>query len=237
MDAGCNTTLDVTYRDFSEAHPDFEQPFAGDVVRRHLVQPMLGPDRKPVFNDSIGLPWKEGTPLAVDNWMPTQPVIHSADTFKQWYNDVDGVNIELPKKLELVETTPGSGIYGYDSTAFFPLAPTEGWGITPKNNGLGMNFLFTTEIHVLFTYDAHQTFTFRGDDDLWIFVNGKLALDLGSMHAAAEGTIDFGAEAADLGISPGGSYAMDVFHAERHTSASNFKITTNIACFTPGVVK
>jgi hypothetical protein len=26
---------------------------------------------------------------------------------------------------------------------------------------------------------------------------------------------------------------MDIFHAERHTRASDFKVTTNIACFTP----
>jgi fibro-slime domain-containing protein len=72
---------------------------------------------------------------------------------------------------------------------------------------------------------------------LWIFINGKLALDLGSMHNAEEGTIDFDAQSTALDISPGTSYAMDVFHAERHTRASNFKITTNIACFTPSVVK
>jgi fibro-slime domain-containing protein len=40
-----------------------------------------------------------------------------------------------------------------------------------------------------------------------------------------------------LGIVPGASYAMDIFHAERHMRGSNFKVTTNIACFTPGVVK
>lgn len=52
-----------------------------------------------------------------------------------------------------------------------------------------------------------------------------------------ERVIDFDAQAADLGISPGGSYRMDVFHAERHTDGSNFKFTTNIACFTPEVVR
>jgi fibro-slime domain-containing protein len=238
-DAGCGSTLDVTYRDF-DALPDsdFEMPFSGDVVRRGLVASTLGPNQKPVFQDSVGHPALKGTPVDIDTtWNVTQPVIHSADSFHEWYTSVPGKNIELPKKLKLEGASPGSGIYGYDSSAFFPLAPTEGFGITPKGNDLGMNFLFTTEIHVLFTYTARQQFTFRGDDDMWIFVNGKLALDLGSMHGPEEGTIDFDLQAASLGITPGGTYPMDVFHAERHTRGSNFKITTNIACFTPGVVK
>lgn len=234
----CGSTLAVTYRDFNETHPDFEMPFSGDVVRRHLVQPALGPDHKPVFNDRIGSPALAGTPLAVDNWTVSQPVIQSADSFNQWYNTTPGVNLEFKKELKLLENPPGSGIFGYASSSFFPLAPTEGFGITPKNNDLHMNFLFTTEVHVSFTYTAAQKFTFSGDDDLWIFVNGKLALDLGSMHNPADGTIDFDAQATALGIVLGQSYPMDVFHAERHTRGSNFKITTNIACFVPvGVVR
>lgn len=236
--ADCGKTLAVTYRDFSEAHPDFERAFAGDVVRRGLVQATLGPDQKPVFQDSIGHPPLAGSPTGINtDWSPTQPVIESAATFAEWYNTTSGVNIELPKTMKLEETTPGSGLWGYDSSAFFPLGPTEGFGITPKGNDLGMNFLFTTEIHLVFTYLAAQQFTFRGDDDMWIFVNGKLALDLGSMHGPEVGTIDFDGQAASLGIAVGGSYTMDVFHAERHTRGSNFKITTNIACFTPGIVK
>lgn len=236
--ADCGKTLDVTYRDFSEAHPDFEMPFAGDVVRRGLLQDKLGPDQKPVFKDSVGGPPLKGSPTEVDpTWSTTQPVIQSAATFAQWYNTTPGINIELLKTMKLEETAAGSGLWGVDSSAFFPLAPTEGFGITPKGNDLGMNFLFTTEIHVVFTYLATQQFSFRGDDDMWIFVNGRLALDLGSVHGPEEGTIDFDAQAAALGITVGGSYPMDVFHAERHMRGSNFKITTNIACFTPSVVK
>jgi len=239
MDAGdCGSVLDVLYRDFSESHPDFEMPnYSGDVVRRGLVEATLGTDQKPVFKDRIGHPALANSPTAINpDWNPTEPVIASAASFKQWYNTSD-VNRAIPKKLVLTESAAGTGIFGYDSSAFFPLDPNEGFGITPANNHEGMNFLFTTEIHVQFQYTAAQKFTFRGDDDLWIFVNGRLALDLGSMHGPEEGTIDFEAQAASLDITVGNYYPMDVFHAERHTHGSNFKITTNIACFTPSIVK
>ena len=63
-------------------------------------------------------------------------------------------------------------------------------------------------------------------------MNGKLALDVGGQHEALEGTINFDQQAATLGITPGVAYPMDIFHAERQTTASNFRIETNIKCFT-----
>lgn len=155
--------------------------------------------------------------------------IGSAATFGQWYTDVPDVNVNVPGELPLTETPEGSGIYVYDNSAFFPI-DGQGWGNTP---GQSHNYHFTTEIHVEFKYQAGQKFTFRGDDDLWIFVNGKLALDVGGLHQALTGTIDFDLQAADLGITPGGVYRMDIFHAERQTAASNFRIETNISCFEP----
>ena len=74
------------------------------------------------------------------------------------------------------------------------------------------------------------------DDELWIFVNGKLALDVGGQHQALEGTIDFDLQAAALDITVGSTYPMDIFHAERQTTDSNFHIETNITCFEPSTV-
>ncbi|WP_437820042.1 fibro-slime domain-containing protein [Sorangium sp. So ce1078] len=228
----CKSTLEVLYRDFNDTHPDFEMDFRGDVVRRELVEPALDSEGKPVFLDSIGCSADLQTPLGCRDGNPNQVVITSKESFDQWYRDVPGVNMSFPKQLELEESPPGSGQYVFDSTDFFPLAPEEGFGITPANHK-NQNFLFTTEIHLKFGYVAGQQFSFRGDDDMWIFINGKLALDLGSMHGPESGVIDFDAQAEYLGIYPGNSYTMDIFHAERHTDGSNFHIETNISCFVP----
>lgn len=228
----CDNVIPVVYRDFSDSHPDFEMDFAGDGIRLNLLSTMLGPDDKPVFASSVGCPARSGEQTCRTDWQVQTPVINSATTFDQWYRDVAGVNMTFERELTLTEMRPG--LYAFSSNDFFPIRPDEGFGVTPPNQG--KNFLFTTEIHLSFAYVAGQRFTFRGDDDLWIFINRRLALDLGSMHGQEQGTIDFDAQAAALEISPGGVYAMDIFHAERHTNASNFSVETNIACFTPATV-
>ena len=51
------------------------------------------------------------------------------------------------------------------------------------------------------------------------------------LHSALQGTIDFDAPASELNITVGTTYALDIFHAERHTVESNFRVETTIACF------
>jgi fibro-slime domain-containing protein len=93
------------------------------------------------------------------------------------------------------------------------------------------NFHFTTEVRTEVTYLGGETFTFLGDDDLWMFINGFLVIDLGGTHGQLEATVSLDAEAMRIGLVIGETYPMDIFHAERHTSESNFRIVTTIECF------
>jgi len=233
----CDATLEVIYRDFTpETHPDFESFNGWNEVGCEIVMPTLGADYKPVFQSARGTGKRvltannvfagECTPWGSYDNPPL--VVTSAESFDQWYRTIEGVNVEIPGTLPLVETSPGSGKFVYDSSAFFPING-QGFDVSKTTN----NYHFTTEAHVKFGYQpGHgQTFTFRGDDDLWIFVNGKLAIDLGGLHMPIEQTLDFDAQASKLGISRGGTFQMDIFHAERHRELSNFRVETNISCF------
>jgi fibro-slime domain-containing protein len=90
------------------------------------------------------------------------------------------------------------------------------------------NFSFTSEVRYWFPYDSSKKYTldFLGDDDVWMFVNRRLAVDIGGIHTPQTGTVTISAaNAASYGLSNGNVYEVEVFQAERQTDSSSYKLT------------
>jgi len=230
----------VVLRDFTYAngagadkHPDFES-YGCAIASKGLVNTSLA-SGVPTFRwNGVGT-----DPAGVDgNGTCGQQLTSSAD-FAQWYTDastrskrVDGTMIRLVRK-----GAAGDYSYVFDSDTdepyltrkgFYPL-DGKGWNDTGKDAfNVNHNFAFTTELRFWFTYDSSKSpeLIFSGDDDVWVFVNGKLALDLGGLHPRLQDSFVLNpAKAGTLGLVNGHVYEIALFHAERHTNASNFKLT------------
>jgi fibro-slime domain-containing protein len=198
----CGSELAGVIRDFQSSHPDMEAELGVDPG---IVLQDLGVDLKPVYAGDT-------------------PTTHGQAAFDQWYRDVMGVNIAIPYNIQLTEMTPG--VYTFDNGDFFPI---DGQGFNDEGNA--HNYHFTYEIHASFTYQGGEVFSFTGDDDLFTYINGKLAIDLGGVHGPLSQTIDLDQQANALGIVVGQTYSLDFFFAERHLTQSNFRIDTSIICF------
>ncbi|HYV11049.1 MAG TPA: PKD domain-containing protein, partial [Pyrinomonadaceae bacterium] len=197
---GSAIVLNATVRDFRDTHPDFEKGISGLVTG--LVQTQLGADNKPIFVGPNG-----------------RGAITSTASFNQWYNDDATVNSKTIIPVVLSETAPNSGVYSFQSNAFFPID-----GQLFGNQGRVHNYHFTLELHTNFTYRGGEVFQFTGDDDIWVFINNRLVVDLGGVHGAASGSVNLDT----LGLTVGSTYKFDFFFAERHTTDSNFRLQTSI---------
>jgi fibro-slime domain-containing protein len=127
--------------------------------------------------------------------------------------------------------------------------PQEVYGGEWKDDPSGKlrNFHFTSELTYWFPYKAGQTvdLTFVGDDDVWVYLNRRLAVDLGGLHVPIEGSFSIAADGAlrmihgldgdvpvvqnstveNFGMTDGGVYEIKVFQAERKVTGSSFKLT------------
>lgn len=236
----CGNILLGVVRDFKGSdeggHPDFETPkiYGGDVTPG-LVAATLGADQKPVYASQCEV--ANPGPMAV---CPFGAETTTQANFDQWYRDTPGVNDAYIVSFYFAPR-PG-GLFTFQSLNYFPVDGAGFLGMKQGDDQKLHNFGFTTELHTQFLYKGGETFTFQGDDDVWVFINNKLAVDVGGLHPMQLRAVQLDQVAAQLGIQVGTIYPLDLFHAERHTTASTFRIDTNLSfvdCGTviPGKVK
>lgn len=155
----------------------------------------------------------------------------------RWFSEVEGKSKEFLGTLNLKYQGEGA-VFSYENDRFYPLDEkdfSEG-DATNKDNH---NHLFTMKFEVPFTVlaDGEEEFEIKADDDTFVFVGDRLAIDLGGIHEAAVGRIainqagevyvSYGdAEGAYSGISvvPGEEETIRIFHADRDSAESVFGV-------------
>jgi fibro-slime domain-containing protein len=211
----CDGKLKGVIRDFMRSFPDMEvQSHVGSKCYcddRGIVGATLGADRKPVYAGDA----TNGTSSTTGK-----------DNFDKWYRDTDAVNQSSILELQFVDPDK-DGVFTYDNQQFFPIDDMY-FG----NEGDPHNYHFTFELHTTFKYKGSEKFTFVGDDDVFVFIDGKRVVDLGGVHSAENGPVDVDT----LGLTKGSTYPLDFFFAERHVTESHFRLDTSLEFIDCGAI-
>jgi fibro-slime domain-containing protein len=180
--------------------PDFLNTCCSGALQPGIVAFNLGADGKPVY---VGAP---------------SPVFttHGALYFDEWYNNVRGVNESMPYELVFTTSVNDPGQYIFSQLNFDPLGFFGDAGALPD---------FTLEAHGQVLYVGGETYSFSSDDDLWVFINRRLAVDLGGLHIPLPASIDLDSLAAALGLVKGQMFPLDLFYANREPPGADLTMS------------
>ena len=142
-----------------------------------------------------------------------------------------------PKYVDYDRTngTISQGTGGTATVGFYPLDKLgyEQSGLLTKTSAIDAthNGSFTLRGESQFVYNnaSNLYFTFTGDDDVYMYINGTLALDLGGAHGRNSKTVNLNdLDPTKYGLKEGQVATFTFFYMERCSDASTFGIKTNM---------
>ena len=195
-----------------------------------MVEKQLGPNGVPVMAKDFPSNCKNTT--HINNWFLPEVV---AEKNGQQYTNVTCRDLELTLTDDGFwlgqkdDESPERGLFLLDDFRWLDSAHTienpHYDSISGGNDIPGFhNYGFAMKIQAEFVYVKGQYFEFNGDDDVWVFINNELVVDIGGQHRKVKKSVNLD----DLGLTPGETYPFHIFYAERKRTQSNFMMRTSI---------
>lgn len=143
-------------------------------------------------------------------------------------------NLQPENRFDPIGALGSGAYYGMNGDAYANAVNDTGNNSYYNNT----NYNLTLEGHAQFIYyqDADLYFNFTGDDDVYLYINGTRVLDMGGAHAISKCGISLNDVQALCGLKDGEVYDFDFYYMERHGTAANFGIDTNIMIVDPSML-
>lgn len=244
----------------------------------NIVKSTLGQDGTPVFNfttpftnlftadkETVGECTKEGINTNME-------FVYDPDTKTYSYNSVlhAASYNKTRNRIEMYDAGLGIDDWGMKGAGFYPFnsfADSTAWGTAEKYNlntalvpnelinyhfGMALNAEFEVPQNGFEQINSQDViFEFSGDDDVWVFIDDHLVLDLGGIHEAISGNINFtkgtisigdktrsisAANENDVGLmnwnsdawNPNTTHKLSMFYLERGGTLSNCSMRFNV---------
>lgn len=126
--------------------------------------------------------------------------------------------------------TTGSTTFQQTNTPYFLDSGASERSAGSFETQIGRDYNFSMEGHGQFVFNTEDNlyFTFEGDDDVYLFINNKMVMDIGAAHSITKSTFNLNDYIKECGLKDGEMYDFDFYYMERHSYGSNIRIETNI---------